>query len=79
LRPILNLITCPSNPGARGFLFVVIPFDHLRKKGAMMQQANVSHGGRKKNKTLKKGGLPCVRREMAFVYKMQAREGGMSM
>jgi hypothetical protein len=37
-----NLTTCPSNPGAREPISVAIPFDLPRKKGALMQPANVS-------------------------------------
>jgi hypothetical protein len=44
LRPIPNLTTCPSSPGAREPISVAIPFAHLRKNGAIMQKVNVSHG-----------------------------------
>jgi hypothetical protein len=38
-------------------------FDHLRKKkGAMMQKGNVSHGKAKMDKMVRRGELPCVRR-----------------
>ncbi|SAM06028.1 hypothetical protein [Absidia glauca] len=41
---IPNQTTCPSSPAAREAISVAIPSDQLRKKGAMMQKANVSHG-----------------------------------
>jgi hypothetical protein len=44
LRPIPNITTGPFSRGTRESTSVATPFDHLRKKGAMMQKANVSHG-----------------------------------
>jgi hypothetical protein len=58
LRPIPSLTTCTSSPGAREPIFVAIPFDQLRKKGAMMQKTNVSHEKTKMNKTVRRRGLP---------------------
>jgi hypothetical protein len=40
LRPILNSSPCPPNP-AKETITVANPFFHLRKKGAMMQKANI--------------------------------------
>jgi hypothetical protein len=54
LYPIPNLTTCPSSPAASEPIFVVNPFDHLRKKGAMMQKVNVSHGKAKMDKVMTK-------------------------
>jgi hypothetical protein len=42
LRPVPNRTTCSSSPGARKSVSIAIPFDHLRKKVAVMQKANVS-------------------------------------
>jgi hypothetical protein len=36
LRPIPNLTTCPSRPGARDPMSVAISFDLLRKRRVMM-------------------------------------------
>jgi hypothetical protein len=44
LRPIPNLITCPSCPAAREPISVAILFDLLRKKRVMMEDVNVCHG-----------------------------------
>jgi hypothetical protein len=60
LRPIPNISRCPSSPAARKPIFVVIPFDHLRKKGALMQKANVSHG--EKTVFMARKELPSVQR-----------------
>jgi hypothetical protein len=35
---------CTSSPAAIEHISDAISFDHPRKKGAMMQKANVSHG-----------------------------------
>jgi hypothetical protein len=43
LGPIPNLTTSQSSLSARKPISIVIPFDHLRKKGAMIQKVNVSH------------------------------------
>jgi hypothetical protein len=61
LRPILNLTICPSSTGAREPISVVIPFDLLRKKEAMMQKAIVSFG-KAMDKTVRRRRLPWVRR-----------------
>jgi hypothetical protein len=66
LRPIANLALGPSSPGTREPIFVAIPSDHPRKKGAMMQKANVSHDKRKMDKMVRGRGLPCVRRSRAL-------------
>ncbi|SAM04795.1 hypothetical protein [Absidia glauca] len=58
LRSIPNLTTCTSSPAAREPIPVVIPFDHLRNKGAMMQKVNVSHGETNMDKTARRRGLP---------------------
>jgi hypothetical protein len=53
---------CPSSPDAREPISFVNPFDHLRKKEAMVQKANVSHVKTKMGKLVRMRGLPCVRR-----------------
>jgi hypothetical protein len=70
LRPIPNLTTCPSSPDVREPISVVIPLDHLRKKGAMMQKANISHGKTKIDKMEGRRELPCVRRLWVFVRRV---------
>jgi hypothetical protein len=60
LRPIPSLSPCPSSPANREPIFVAIPFDLLRKRRAMMQQANVSQGKTKMDKIVRRIGLPCV-------------------
>jgi hypothetical protein len=62
LHPIPNITTCPSSPGAREPISVVIRFDCLRKKEAMMQKANVSHGQTKVEKMVRRRELPSIRR-----------------
>jgi hypothetical protein len=42
LRPIPNPTKSPSSPAVRQPISVVIPFHQLRKKVAMMRNANVS-------------------------------------
>jgi hypothetical protein len=54
LRPIPNLPTCPSSFAVREPITVVIPFNQLRKKGAMMQKVNVSPGKIKMDKMARK-------------------------
>jgi hypothetical protein len=44
LDPILNLSKCTSSFGAKESISVAIPLDHRSKKGAMKQNAGVSHG-----------------------------------
>jgi hypothetical protein len=68
LRPILNLTICPSSPAAREPISVAISVDQLRKKEAMMQKANVSHGKTKMDKTVGRRELPCVCRSR-LLYK----------
>jgi hypothetical protein len=46
--------TCLSSPADREPISVAIPFDHLRRKEAMMQQANVSHGKTKDGQACEK-------------------------
>jgi hypothetical protein len=48
--------------GAREPISVAITFDHLRKKGTMMQKVNVSHGKPKMDKMVGRRELPCFRR-----------------
>jgi hypothetical protein len=62
LRPILNLTTCPFSSAARKPIFVAIPSDLPRKKGAMMRKLNVSHVTTMKDKMVRRRELPCVRR-----------------
>jgi hypothetical protein len=47
-------------PGARE------PISHSKKKGAMMQKANVSHGKAKMDKRERGRELPCVRRSRSL-------------
>jgi hypothetical protein len=47
LVPIPNITPFPSSPATRESISVVIPFNHPRKKGVMMQKVNVSHGNGK--------------------------------
>jgi hypothetical protein len=56
LRPVPNLNTCPSSPSAIEPISVSIPFDHVRKKEAITQEAkaNVSHGKRELDRVLKR-------------------------
>jgi hypothetical protein len=44
LHPVPNLSACPSSPGAREPISVVVPFDLLGKREAMMQKVNFGHG-----------------------------------
>jgi hypothetical protein len=62
LRPVPNLITCSPSPNAREPISVVITFYQLRKKGAVMQKANVSHDMTKMGKMVRRKKLPWVRR-----------------
>jgi hypothetical protein len=50
----------------------------LRKKGALMQSANVSHGKTKMNKMVKRGELPCVHR-LRSLYRERVGLGAMPM
>jgi hypothetical protein len=59
MRPIPNLTTCPTSPAAREPISVAIPFDLLRKRGAVMQMANVGHGEKRRSSWEGKG-LPFV-------------------
>jgi hypothetical protein len=38
----------------------------MKKKGAMMQKVNVSHGKLKMDKMVRRRGLPCVRRSKSL-------------
>jgi hypothetical protein len=60
MSPIPNPSPCPSSPGAREPISVVIPFDLLRKNRALMQNANVNHGKANMDKVRRRR-LPCVR------------------
>jgi hypothetical protein len=60
---IPNPNPCAIDPGARERIPVVIPSDHLRKRGAMMQKVIVSYD---KTKMARRRELPCVRRFMAL-------------
>jgi hypothetical protein len=42
LSPTPDLYACPSSHGARESISVDIPFDRLRKNGAIMQKSNAS-------------------------------------
>jgi hypothetical protein len=66
LSPIPNLTTCPFIPGSRKPISVANPFDLRRKKGEMMQKANVSQGKTELDKMVRRGELPCVRRSMSL-------------
>jgi hypothetical protein len=61
LRPIPNLTKCPLCPNARKPISIAISFDLLRKKVAIVQKVNVSHGKTKMDKTVRGRELPCVR------------------
>jgi hypothetical protein len=63
LSPIPN---CPSCLDAREPISIAIPFDLLRKEGAMMQKANVSHGKIKMDKMVRGRDLPWVRRSRSL-------------
>jgi hypothetical protein len=54
LRPVPKPSPCPSSPSARKPILVVVPINQLRKKGVMMQKANVSHGQTKMNKVVRR-------------------------
>jgi hypothetical protein len=43
LRPIPNLITCPSSPGVRESISAAILSDMLRKRRVRMKHVNVSN------------------------------------
>ncbi|SAM00670.1 hypothetical protein [Absidia glauca] len=66
------------HPGARKPISVAIPFDHPRKKVAMMQNANVSHGKQQAGKKERRKDLPCVRR-LRSLYRGRIVRGGMIM
>jgi hypothetical protein len=70
--------TVPSRPGVRKPIPVVIPFDHLRIKGAMMQKANVGHDKPKMDKAVRRGALPCIRRSRSL-YKRRVARGAVLM
>jgi hypothetical protein len=57
---------------------VAIPFDHLRKKRAMMQKANVSHGKTMMDKMVRRRDLPCVGR-FRPLYRVRFVRGTMTM
>jgi hypothetical protein len=61
LSPIPNLSTCPPSLASREHISVVIPIDHLRKKEAIMQKANVGHGKSKMDEMVRRRQLPCIR------------------
>jgi hypothetical protein len=54
LRPISNLSTCPSSPGAREPVSVGILSNLLRKRRVIMKDVNVSHGKPKMDKMVKR-------------------------
>jgi hypothetical protein len=56
-----NLTTCPSSSAAREPISGAFPFDHLWKKGAIVQKVNVSHGEAKMDKLVRMTKLPCIR------------------
>jgi hypothetical protein len=64
LIAIPKLSPCPSSPGFREPISVAIPSDLLKKNGALMQNANVSHGKPKMNKGVSRRELPYNRRLM---------------
>jgi hypothetical protein len=79
LSPIPNLTTCPSSPAAREPISVAIAFDHLRKKGAMVQKANVSpcqdkegQDGEKERVTLHSSVMVVALKKL-FVVRFQCR------
>jgi hypothetical protein len=59
-KKIVNPSPCPSFPAAREPMSIAISFDRLRKKEAMMQKANVSHGSAMKAEILRRREFPCV-------------------
>jgi hypothetical protein len=70
LRPISNLSSCASSPCVREPISIAIPFGLLRKKRAMMQKANVSHGKVKMDKVVRRRELPCIRR-LKYLHRVQ--------
>jgi hypothetical protein len=78
LRPIPYLTASLYSPAARELISVAIPFDHLRKKRALMQKANVSHGKAKMDKMVRRSKLLCDGRSRSF-YKSQVVRGAMPM
>jgi hypothetical protein len=50
-------------------MFIAIPFDHVRKKKAMMQKANVSHGNTMMDEVVRRE-LYCICR-LWLLYKGQ--------
>jgi hypothetical protein len=57
LFPIHDPSPNALGPGARKPIFLAIPFDLPRKKGAMMQKENVSYGVKKVNTIMGKKDL----------------------
>jgi hypothetical protein len=60
LVPFHHLNTRPSSPGARESVYIAITIDHLRKKGAMKQKANISHGKTMTSRMARRRELPCT-------------------
>jgi hypothetical protein len=60
--PIHNPSPCRFSPAAREPISVAMSFYLLRKRGAIMQKANVDHGKTKMDKTVRGRELPWVRR-----------------
>jgi hypothetical protein len=56
------VVISSASPGARESISVAIPFDHLRKRRAVVQKANVSHGKIMTDMMVRRRGLPSVRR-----------------
>jgi hypothetical protein len=60
LRPIPNLATCLSSPGLPENLYPLSSHSIIKKKGAVMQMAIVSHGKTKTYKIARREELPFV-------------------
>jgi hypothetical protein len=58
-KVIPNPSPCPSSLGAREPISVAIPLVLPRKKAALMQKVNVSHGKTKVDKAARRRELPC--------------------
>jgi hypothetical protein len=67
LSPIPNPSPCVSSPTVKESISIAIPFDLPRKKGAMKQKANFSHGKPKMDKKVRKKELPSVRRQVRCI------------
>jgi hypothetical protein len=76
IHGVRSVIICPSISATRELISVVIPFDRLRKKEAMMQKVNVSHGKPRMDKALRRKALPSIRR-VRSLHSRQVVRGAM--